>query len=166
VRFFFAPMEPSPSSFFFLLPSTLSFINLSPHMPPPLKGAFKGQHLSARYSGSSGALQQIIAKEGVRGLYRAYWIHQATWCPFNGKWAAKKNMLVVERTHKKIENIIEGRIYHNFKGFFFPRFHIFFSYIFSSFFFHFFFSLILFGGSPVPLVRARKCTSMLGYLNI
>ena len=134
--------------------------------PPPLKGAFKGQHLSARYSGSSGALQQIIAKEGVRGLYRAYWIHQATWCPFNGKWAAKKNMLVVERTHKKIENIIEGRIYHNFKVFFFPRFHIFFSYIFSSFFFHFFFSLILFGGSPVPLVRARKCTSMLGYLNI
>lgn len=49
-----------------------------------VQGAFKGDALAARYSGSVGALRSIIASEGVHGLYRAYWIHQATWCPFNG----------------------------------------------------------------------------------
>ena len=40
--------------------------------------------LTARYQGSVGALRSIIAAEGVLGLYRAYWIHQMTWAPFNG----------------------------------------------------------------------------------
>ena len=40
--------------------------------------------LTARYKGSMGALRDIVASEGVLGLYRAYWIHQATWAPFNG----------------------------------------------------------------------------------
>jgi hypothetical protein len=40
--------------------------------------------LTARYQGSVGALRSIIASEGVLGLYRAYWIHQMTWAPFNG----------------------------------------------------------------------------------
>ena len=30
------------------------------------------------------AFKHIVAKEGLRGLYRAYWIHQMTWAPFNG----------------------------------------------------------------------------------
>mmetsp|Transcript_44256 Transcript_44256/g.87116 ORF Transcript_44256/g.87116 Transcript_44256/m.87116 type:complete len:261 (-) Transcript_44256:239-1021(-) len=49
-----------------------------------VQGAFKGDALSARYSGSAGALRAILKTEGVAGLYRAYWIHQMTWCPFNG----------------------------------------------------------------------------------
>jgi hypothetical protein len=36
------------------------------------------------YGGSFNALRQIIAKEGFLGLYRAYWLHQLTWAPFNG----------------------------------------------------------------------------------
>uniref|UniRef100_A0A7S1UI93 Mitochondrial carrier protein n=1 Tax=Phaeomonas parva TaxID=124430 RepID=A0A7S1UI93_9STRA len=36
------------------------------------------------YGGSLQALQRIIKTEGVLGLYRAYWIHQLTWAPFNG----------------------------------------------------------------------------------
>ena len=35
--------------------------------------------------GSSwGAVAKIVRAEGVRGFYPAYWIHQATWAPFNG----------------------------------------------------------------------------------
>jgi hypothetical protein len=36
------------------------------------------------YGGSMNALKQIVAKEGFLGLYRAYWLHQLTWAPFNG----------------------------------------------------------------------------------
>jgi solute carrier family 25 iron transporter 28/37 len=36
------------------------------------------------YGGSMNALRQIVAKEGFMGLYRAYWLHQLTWAPFNG----------------------------------------------------------------------------------
>ena len=36
------------------------------------------------YGGSWNAMKQIISKEGVLGLYRAYWMHQLTWAPFNG----------------------------------------------------------------------------------
>lgn len=44
--------------------------------------------LTETYGGSFNALRQIIKGEGVIGLYRAYWIHQATWCPFNGLYFA------------------------------------------------------------------------------
>ena len=53
-----------------------------------MQGAFRGAALSARYSGSGGALRSIVAREGVAGLYRAYFIHQLTWCPFNGLYIA------------------------------------------------------------------------------
>ena len=46
--------------------------------------AKKGQ-LSERYGGSMQALTRIIRTEGVYGLYRAYWIHQATWCPVSSE---------------------------------------------------------------------------------
>eukprot|EP00968_Pinguiococcus_pyrenoidosus_P015421 scaffold1424_cov237-Pinguiococcus_pyrenoidosus.AAC.12 len=36
------------------------------------------------YGGSVAAFRRILRSEGVSGLYRAYWIHQATWAPFNG----------------------------------------------------------------------------------
>merc|ERR1712130_163532 len=38
----------------------------------------------AAYSSSRHALASIIRNEGVLGLYRAYFIHQFTWAPFNG----------------------------------------------------------------------------------
>jgi hypothetical protein len=34
--------------------------------------------------GSTNAIRQIIKHEGIIGLYRAYWLHQMTWMPFNG----------------------------------------------------------------------------------
>ncbi len=34
--------------------------------------------------GSWHAVKQIVRHEGVLGLYRAYWLHQLTWAPFNG----------------------------------------------------------------------------------
>jgi hypothetical protein len=34
--------------------------------------------------GSMNAVRQIIKHEGIIGLYRAYWLHQMTWMPFNG----------------------------------------------------------------------------------
>jgi hypothetical protein len=40
------------------------------------------------YSGSLNALKQIIRHEGIKGLYRAYWMHQLTWAPFNGLYFA------------------------------------------------------------------------------
>ena len=36
------------------------------------------------YGGSYNATKRIIKNEGLIGLYRAFWIHQATWVPFNG----------------------------------------------------------------------------------
>eukprot|EP00403_Amphidinium_massartii_P028169 CAMPEP_0178402914 /NCGR_PEP_ID=MMETSP0689_2-20121128/17098_1 /TAXON_ID=160604 /ORGANISM="Amphidinium massartii, Strain CS-259" /LENGTH=293 /DNA_ID=CAMNT_0020023851 /DNA_START=65 /DNA_END=946 /DNA_ORIENTATION=+ len=36
------------------------------------------------YSGSFHAFGQILRKEGLYGLYRAFPIHQMTWAPFNG----------------------------------------------------------------------------------
>lgn len=40
------------------------------------------------YSGSLHAFREILRHEGVRGLYRAYPVHQATWAPFNGLYFA------------------------------------------------------------------------------
>ena len=36
------------------------------------------------FGSSKNAIRQIIKVEGVRGLYRAYWLHQMTWMPYNG----------------------------------------------------------------------------------
>ena len=36
------------------------------------------------FGGSWSAFRNIIRHEGVLGLYRAYWMHQLTWAPFNG----------------------------------------------------------------------------------
>lgn len=36
------------------------------------------------FGSSSNALKQIVKQEGVAGLYRAYWLHQFTWMPYNG----------------------------------------------------------------------------------
>lgn len=36
------------------------------------------------FGGSYSAFKNIIKHEGVKGLYRAYWMHQLTWAPFNG----------------------------------------------------------------------------------
>ena len=36
------------------------------------------------YGGSMNAFLNIVKYEGIRGLYRAYWMHQLTWAPFNG----------------------------------------------------------------------------------
>mmetsp|Transcript_33629 Transcript_33629/g.60867 ORF Transcript_33629/g.60867 Transcript_33629/m.60867 type:complete len:292 (-) Transcript_33629:66-941(-) len=40
------------------------------------------------YTGSFHAFKQILAHEGVMGLFRAYPIHQVTWAPFNGCYFA------------------------------------------------------------------------------
>lgn len=37
---------------------------------------------------SAGALSIIMRREGVRGLYPAYFVHQFTWMPFNGIYFA------------------------------------------------------------------------------
>lgn len=45
----------------------------------------QGQVKSSRHYGSSyGMLSGIIKTEGLIGLYRAFWVHQMTWVPFNG----------------------------------------------------------------------------------
>jgi len=36
------------------------------------------------FGGSYSAFKNIVKNEGVMGLYRAYWMHQLTWAPFNG----------------------------------------------------------------------------------
>ena len=36
------------------------------------------------YGSSLRCLRGIVSHEGLYGLYRAYWIHQWTWAPFNG----------------------------------------------------------------------------------
>lgn len=38
------------------------------------------------YSGSADALKQILRREGMIGLYRAFPVHQMTWAPFNGMY--------------------------------------------------------------------------------
>lgn len=38
----------------------------------------------ARLGGSWNAVRTIWGREGLRGFYPAYWVHQATWAPFNG----------------------------------------------------------------------------------
>lgn len=37
-----------------------------------------------RLGGSWNAVLTIWGREGLRGFYPAYWVHQATWMPFNG----------------------------------------------------------------------------------
>merc|ERR1712226_890143 len=46
-----------------------------------VEGQVKVKHT---YTGSVDALKQILHGEGLRGLYRAFPIHQMTWAPFNG----------------------------------------------------------------------------------
>jgi len=41
-------------------------------------------HTNINYNNTIQALRSIIKSEGVLGIYRAYWIHQLTWAPFNG----------------------------------------------------------------------------------
>lgn len=36
------------------------------------------------YGNSWNAVRGIVKTEGVMGMYRAFWIHQMTWAPFNG----------------------------------------------------------------------------------
>lgn len=49
----------------------------------------EGQLQTVKNYGSSwAATRGIVATEGVLGLYRAYWIHQMTWAPFNGIYFA------------------------------------------------------------------------------
>ena len=40
------------------------------------------------FGGSMSAFRNIIKHEGVAGLYRAYWMHQFTWAPYNGLYFA------------------------------------------------------------------------------
>lgn len=40
------------------------------------------------YGGSYNAFKNIVKNEGAVGLYRAYWMHQLTWAPFNGLYFA------------------------------------------------------------------------------
>lgn len=40
------------------------------------------------YGSSFQAVKGIIGTEGLLGLYRAFWIHQMTWAPFNGLYFA------------------------------------------------------------------------------
>ena len=63
------------------------------------------------YGGSYNATKQIIKNEGLIGLYRAFWIHQATWVPFNGIYFsvyefAKKEM---KMRYSKNNNDYNGR---------------------------------------------------------
>ena len=44
----------------------------------------EGQIKTEILGGSFHAFKQIVKTEGLFGLYRAYWIHQLTWAPFNG----------------------------------------------------------------------------------
>merc|ERR1712046_77348 len=47
----------------------------------------EGQVKTAKVYGSSSAMAlAIIRTEGFFGLYRAFWIHQMTWVPFNGMY--------------------------------------------------------------------------------
>lgn len=49
----------------------------------------EGQMKTTEKMGSSiNALKRIVATEGVSGLYRAYFIHQLTWVPFNALYFA------------------------------------------------------------------------------
>ena len=51
----------------------------------------EGQLLAAsgaRLGGSWSAVRTIVKQEGLLGLYPAYWMHQATWAPFNGLFFA------------------------------------------------------------------------------
>jgi len=49
-----------------------------------IEAQVKADALTARYGGSWNALVTILRTEGLYGLYRAYWVHQLTWAPFNG----------------------------------------------------------------------------------
>ena len=42
----------------------------------------------AELGGSWNAVRTILRREGLRGFYPAYWVHQATWAPFNGLFFA------------------------------------------------------------------------------
>lgn len=41
-----------------------------------------------KFGGSLNAFKQIVKNEGVLGLYRAYWLHNLVWAPFNGLYFA------------------------------------------------------------------------------
>jgi hypothetical protein len=53
-------------------------------------GSFLSLSLARGSLGSSlRCLRGILATEGLYGLYRAYWIHQTTWAPFNGLYCLR-----------------------------------------------------------------------------
>eukprot|EP01083_Nonionella_stella_P174590 605677_1 len=41
-------------------------------------------HTNVNYNSAASAARSIIKNEGILGIYRAYFIHQFTWAPFNG----------------------------------------------------------------------------------
>lgn len=49
--------------------------------------------VSTRLNGSLKCASYIWQTEGVRGFYRAYWLHQMTWAPFNGLYFASYGFL-------------------------------------------------------------------------
>merc|ERR550532_3705854 len=46
-----------------------------------IEGQVKAEH---NFGSSWNVFRGIIRQEGILGLYRAYWLHQFTWAPFNG----------------------------------------------------------------------------------
>ena len=61
---------------------------------------------NAAYSSSAHALGSIIRSEGVLGLYRAYFIHQFTWAPFNGLYwmTYEKSKAYLKEQNDKMAN--------------------------------------------------------------
>ena len=57
------------------------------------------------YSNSRTALMGILQKEGILGLYRAYFIHQFTWAPFNGLY-----WMFYEKSKSSLINYTNGNI--------------------------------------------------------
>lgn len=49
-----------------------------------IEGQLKTLKGDAALGSSFGAVKKIIAREGFKGFFPAYWIHQWTWAPFNG----------------------------------------------------------------------------------
>ncbi len=70
----------------------------------------EGQLQTVKNYGSSWeATKGIFATEGVLGLYRAYWIHQMTWAPFNGlyfaTYEASKNYINKSNNNSESQSI-------------------------------------------------------------
>ena len=52
------------------------------------------------FGSSSNAVRQIIKVEGIKGLYRAIWLHQMTWMPYNGIY-----MTCYDKTRGKLKEL-------------------------------------------------------------